>query len=121
MEIHGDEKASSYVNNGDDLVLVDSTFGRDTSMKNGKVKNLDKNSNLSSKNTRLRKGPYESDPYDDDDEARRTWQFGKSLGLNADNDEDMVDALAIDHMQKEEGTKNARARGKKGRQRKGRS
>ena len=72
MEVHVDDKASSYVNDGDDSVLVDSTLGQNTSMKNGKVKNLVKNSNLSSKNTSMRKGPYEAVPHGDDEEARRT-------------------------------------------------
>ena len=48
----------------------------------------------------MRKGPYELVLYDDDEEARCSWQIRKNLGLSADNDKDMIDALAADHMKK---------------------
>ena len=49
------------------------------------------------------------------EEARCTWDLGKSLGLFAQNEDDVVNAFAELHMEKEDGTKQARARGKRGR------
>ena len=58
--------------------------------------------------------PLKTKAYDDDEKARGTGQVGKILGLSSDNDEDMIDSLAADHLEKEEGTKCTRARAKEG-------
>ena len=39
------------------------------------------------------------------EEAKRTWALGKSLGLYAQNEDDVVNALPELHMEKEDGTK----------------
>ena len=49
------------------------------------------------------------------EEVKCTWDLGKSLGLYASNDDDVINALTILHMGNEEGTRGARAKGKKGR------
>ena len=51
------------------------------------------------------------------EEAKRTWELSKCLGLYASNDDDVIGALANLHMEKEDVTKRARARGKRGRNR----
>ena len=49
------------------------------------------------------------------EEAKCTWALGKSLGLYAQNEDDVVNALAELQMEKKDGKKRARARGKRGR------
>ena len=123
-------RASPLVNSVVDLVPDDFTSNYNRRIKSGKDGNTKRNSNLSCKKTSLRTGnrslqlvhervvSYDLDYSEIDEEARRTWQLGKSLGLSADNDEDIIDALAARHMEKEEGTKHARAKSKEVRQRK---
>ena len=50
-------------------------------------------------------------------DMRRKLELGKCLGLYANNDEDIISTLVDLHMEKEDGTKWARARGKRGRNR----
>ena len=42
---------------------------------------------------------------DNAEEAKCTWEIGKSLGLYARNDDEDINALADMHMEKEDGTK----------------
>ena len=49
------------------------------------------------------------------EEAKLTWDLGKSLGFYAENDDDVINTLAYSYMEKEDRTKRARAKGKKGR------
>ena len=49
------------------------------------------------------------------EEAKCTWNIGKSLALCASNDDDVINALRTLHMEKEDGTKRPHAKGRKGR------
>ena len=59
----------------------------------------------------------ESDKSNSDsvEEARCMSDLGKSLGLHAQNEDEVANALADLHTEKEDATKRARARGKRGR------
>ena len=48
------------------------------------------------------------------EEAKRTWDLGKKLGLYAENEQDVINALTDIHVVKEDSLKRAHARGKKG-------
>ena len=48
------------------------------------------------------------------EETKRTWDLGTKIGLYAENEHDVINALANLHMDKEDRTKRARVRGKKG-------
>ena len=123
---HVDVGASSFVKSDDDMLLADLAFKPNRRAKNVKNKESKGNSNMSFEKTNFKTGccgpqlvsecvePYQSKFFEGEAEAKRSWLLCKSLGLSTNNDEDMINALVVLHIEKEEGTKCACARGKKG-------